>query len=780
MAEIKNKDWEAEQRRVDEVLQVIDDRMEALKEKSGTIKDNIVELRKTFWDDVTVNLDDPDDVIETHTSIRQQAELLAERERSHGLFSKQWRNLSLLKRSPYFGRIDFKEEGEERAEPIYIGLFSLIDEETGEFLIYDWRAPISSMYYDYALGPAEYETMDGPIRGQIELKRQYIIRNGVIKGMFDTGVTIGDEILQQVLSKEADPQMKSIVASIQREQNTIIRHDKKKYLIVRGSAGSGKTSAALQRIAYFLYRYRGKLTSKNILLLSPNPLFSSYISNVLPELGEENMQQSTFFQYLQSRIGKEWDLEDPFSQMEFMLQKDFHGDDALRREGIRFKSSLHYKELLDRYIEKLGTEGMQFRSIVFRSEPFVHRDEIRQFFYSLNPLLPIPNRIQLVKEWLLNRIEEKGAEERKKEWVEEERDLMSREEYVKAYRTLQREQRFTENTFNDFEREEQLLATWIVNKRLKPLKRKVEELAFINLPAIYKGIFSFQLEEGIQIPRRWTEIGRVTAKQMNARRLPYEDATPFLYLKDMLEGRPSFSSIKHVFIDEAQDYSPFQMAYLKFIFPYSKMTILGDGNQSIFSYSTDRKHFLQDPSQLFPDAETEEIALLKSYRSTKQITDFALNILKDKPPVQPFNRQGPLPTLHQVENRKELHRRLQERVAERLAEGHETVAIICKTVKETLETYNELKDVMDVNIIKKDSRAYEKGVNIIPVYLAKGIEFDAVLIYNCSKDHYFKEEERTLFYAACTRAMHSLDLFTIGEVSPFFENIPPNLYVRKQ
>src|SRR5690606_31084242 len=365
---------------VNKVIDSIEKQMEKLKSKTGNLKKDIVSLRKSFWDDVTVNIDDPDDVIETHASIKQQAELLGERERSHGQFHKQYKNLQRLKSSPYFGRIDFVEEGEKKAEQIYIGLFSLMDEDGENFLIYDWRAPIARMYYDYAPGPAQYEPMDSIIKGEIELKRQYIIRNGRIKGMFDTTITIGDEILQAVLSGQADNHMKNIVATIQKEQNAIIRNNKKKYIVVQGAAGSGKTSAAMQRVAYLLYRYRETLKAENILLFSPNQMFNSYVSTVLPELGEDNMEQSTFYQYLQQRLNI--DIENPYTQIEYVLGAKQDQAYDIRKKSIQFKASLAYKKIIDHYVKDLLTTGMLFKNIRFRGELLISKKEIYDYFYS--------------------------------------------------------------------------------------------------------------------------------------------------------------------------------------------------------------------------------------------------------------------------------------------------------------------------------------------------------------------------------------------------------------
>ncbi|WP_010098659.1 RNA polymerase recycling motor HelD [Ornithinibacillus scapharcae] len=301
-----------EQKRVDYVVQEINKKEEKLHEKSGSLKESIVDLRKNFWDEVTVNLDEPDDVIETQASLKQQAELLAERERFHGGIGKELKMLQRLKDSPYFGRIDFKEDLEDETDEIYIGIASLMDQEEENFLIYDWRAPISSLYYDFSPGEAYYSTMDNKITGEIMRKRQFLIRQGKIKGMFDTGVTIGDRLLQAALGNNASTTMKSIVTTIQKEQNKIIRNEHSNLLIVQGVAGSGKTSAVLQRIAYLLYRFRGTLNSNNLLLFSPNPLFSSYIANVLPELGESNISQTTFLDFLREGIEKNIKVEYSF------------------------------------------------------------------------------------------------------------------------------------------------------------------------------------------------------------------------------------------------------------------------------------------------------------------------------------------------------------------------------------------------------------------------------------------------------------------------------------
>lgn len=326
-------------------------------------------------------------------------------------------------------------------------------EDNGTFLIYDWRAPISSLYYDGAPGPAAYDTPGGLVSGTMELKRQFVIDDGVIEVMFDTGVTIGDELLQQVLSHSADDRMKSIVATIQKEQNAVIRNDKSRMLVVQGAAGSGKTSAALQRVAYLLYKYREVLQADQMLLFSPNPLFNSYVSTVLPELGEENMQQTTFQMYLEHRLGYEFQLEDVFSQTESLLNTPDGPEASVRREGIGYKSSVAFLDAIRRYVNLLEHESMQFKPLMFQGRAIVGKDEMEQQFYSYDPNIKLANRIDLMTGWLLKKIAAFSMEERSAQWVEDQIELLDSSEYQRAYQMMRRKGGGHNESFDDFDTE---------------------------------------------------------------------------------------------------------------------------------------------------------------------------------------------------------------------------------------------------------------------------------------------------------------------------------------
>lgn len=769
-----------EQQRVDRVIALIDQRLAALGHDSSEVKADVVEIRRNFWDDVTVNFDDAHEAAETYASIKQQAEVLSERERSHRHIQNQIKTLTRLQQSPYFGRIDFREEDETTALPIYLGIASLLDEKQDDFLVYDWRAPVSSLYYDYPPGPARYETPSGTITGTMELKRQYVIRDGRIHSMFDTGVTIGDELLQEVLGKQADTQMKSIVATIQKEQNRIIRNERSRLLVVQGAAGSGKTSAALQRVAYLLYRYRGMLRAEHIMLFSPNPMFNSYVSTVLPELGEENMQQTTFQEYLEYRLGKTFRLEDSFAQMEYTLTAmDEAGYDA-RMAGIRYKASMDFMKLIEAYAAYLGRDGIIFKPITFRGEVLISAEEIQERFYALSPALSIPNRMQLLVDSLLEEVRQQARLEKKKPWVEDEVELLDKETYLRAYKKLRQSNRYTEESFDDFDRERALLADMVVKQHFKPVRARIKKLRFIDMPAVYRQLFrepeaALRFAPAQKQPEMWREICAQTVDRMKRKELAYEDAVPYLYLKELLEGFQTNTSIRHVFIDEAQDYSPFQFAFIKRLFPRSKMTVLGDLNQGIYPH-TDKDTGFAPLLSLYEGEETESVILRRSYRSTREIAEFTRRLIAGGEAIEPFNRHGDVPTVTRVASEADRVKHIVQLIGVLEGRGHKTMGVICKTARESEAAYQALQQEVPLRLIKKETSSYEPGVLVIPSYLAKGVEFDAVIIYDGSATQYGRESERKLFYAACTRAMHELHIFFHGEVSPFIAALPSGVY----
>ncbi|MDQ0113302.1 RNA polymerase recycling motor HelD [Paenibacillus harenae] len=806
---VNEKDWQQEQERLDLVTKKLRSEIAELEPAVAGLRDQVADIRKRFWEEVTINTSTHEDFEETFYSIKQQEALLSERERSHRQRMQRWKNMKRLLPSPYFGRVDFQEDGLSFSEQIYIGVSSFVGEDDISFLVYDWRTPIASMYYDSLPGKSAYETPGGRVSGTMLLKRQYQIRNGQLQNVFDTSVTIGDELLQQVLGKGADAQMKSIVATIQKEQNAIIRNVKSRMLIVQGAAGSGKTSAALQRVAYLLYKYRNTLKADQIVLFSPNPMFNSYVSTVLPELGEENMQQTTFQEYLEHWLGSTLSVENPFGQIEYVLTSTgAQGYDA-RLSGIRYKTSEAFLSAIQNYAQWLGKEGMLFRGIRFRERELITAEQMESQFYSYDNSIRLANRVSLLREWLLRELTTLARKEQEAHWVQDEIDYLDNEQYAEAYSTLRKkyqpeeavlhfneqyrelleEMQGEEDDDSDFrmqDEEEELLRRMIVKESFKPLIRDVKRLKFIDVNGLYDQLFGEEVDyremtNGIEVPGHWPEICVQTKEKLSRHELFYEDATPFLYLKELVEGVRTNMEVRHLFIDEGQDYSPFQFLFLKRLFPRASMTVLGDFGQAIFPQATNLHEAKSPLIQLYGEGETSLFRLVRSYRSTSEIVKFTKALLPGEE-IVPFERSGRKPYLSKAGNGVMRAARIGEDLAALQAEGFDSIAVITKTAAESREALEALRiqGCGALRLITEETLTFEKGVMVIPSYLAKGVEFDAVLIYDASSRAYSRESERKLFYTACTRAMHRLQLYTTGNWTPYIESMDPSLYEVEQ
>ncbi|MFF2886522.1 RNA polymerase recycling motor HelD [Paenibacillus sp. NPDC057967] len=797
------KVWQQEQERLKRVRNNLQARITELEPEVAGLSDQATDIRKRFWEEVTINTSTYEDFEESFYSINQQSAILAERERGHKLLMQQWKNMNRLLPSPYFGRIDFQEDSLGLSEQIYIGVSSFVDEDGLSFLIYDWRTPIASMYYDCSPGPASYVTPSGEIEGTMELKRQYQIQNGQIRNMFDASETIGDELLQQVLGKGANSQMKSIVATIQKEQNAIIRNDTSRMLIVQGAAGSGKTSAALQRVAYLLYKHRQTIKADGIVLFSPNTMFASYISTVLPELGEENMQQTTFQEYLDYWLGSSLQPEDPFDQMEYVLTAQGEPSYEARLQGMKYKSSEAFLQDLQSYGNWLGQKGMRFNGIRFRNRNLITAEQMRTKFYEYERTLPLFNRIALLQEWLLNELASLERKEREAPWVEEELNYLDADQYAEAFQTLHKEkelfdltEHFTsvrekltnkrredEADFDFASKEEELLRRMVAKESFKPLRKAVRKFSFVDVKGIYSQLFKGEVAyrertNTAELPDLWPDICKQTRERLDQQALFYEDATPYLYLKELIEGVRTNTEIRHVFVDEGQDYSPFQYEYLKKLFPRARMTVLGDFGQAIYMQATSLDSPDSPLVRLFGKDETSLVRLLRSYRSTREIVEFTKSMLPGGEEIEPFDRRGRKPLLFQLDGRGKRDEQMAADIASLKAEGYDSIAIITKTAAESREVYESLRihGVEALQLITKETPDFEKGVMVIPVYLAKGVEFDAVLVCDASLEAYGRDNERKLLYTACTRAMHRLHLYTTGDWSPFVQTLPADLY----
>ncbi|KAI4309279.1 RNA polymerase recycling motor HelD [Lactobacillus intestinalis] len=755
-----------EQQHLDHVLDLINDKEKELKSSIKSAEGEARDINSHFFDDVKLDYDGYSTSMETALSIHQQQQLLSEREHAWQHSAKQLDTIERLKKKPYFARVDFKESNEKKPETIYIGLGSFADRDD-HFLIYDWRAPISSIYYDGKLGEVSYNSPEGEITVDMTKKRQFMIKDGKIESMFDTNESIGDQMLLEVLSEKSSTQMKSIVTTIQQEQNKIIRNTSADLLFVQGAAGSGKTSAILQRIAYLLYRYRGNLTSSDVIMFSPNQLFNDYIKNVLPEMGEQNMVQMTYWQFVSRRLpGME--VESLFKQFE-----DQNSDTNISA----FKDSVNFFNLVTRYAKHLNKRGMIFKNVYFRDKkkPYFDKEKIKDIYYSFNENYKLANRIDATREELIKMLNRKIAPEVKKNWVMQAIEGLSRDELNELYDRPDQE-------FSSEKEEEKFLGRKIVVKALKPVSNKINHNQFINMRAQYLSFLRAvpkmtDLSKWNISEEDWQKHIEEVKENFKKHHIYMNDVSAYLYLYDLITGRRTDYEMRYAFIDEIQDYTPFQLAYLKYNFPRAKFTMLGDLNQAIFTKDESRS-LLKQISGLFDPKKTDVVQLTKSYRSTKEITDFTKQILRQGEKIEAFNRRGPKPALWGRSTEQEAIEAL-VKILDKNNENQRTTAVITKDLASAKQVAEQLKQKGEkATLIATANQRLVPGTLVVPSYLAKGLEFDAVVMWDASKENYHKVDETQLVYTITSRAMYELDIIYIGEKSPLLD-VDSDTYVEK-
>lgn len=754
--------YDSEQKRLDTVLEKIQDAKAKNKMQQASAVEKKADV-ESGWKDVRFKSSTYSSLFETAMSVRQQQQMLQERELAMNSAEHQAVVLDRLTERPYFARIDVQEKGTEKVDQIYIGLASFSD-GPDNFLIYDWRAPISSIYYDGGLGKVTYETPDGKQDAEVSLKRQFQIEDGKIVTIFDTDEAVGDQMLLNAVSGESTTKMKSIVTTIQKEQNKIIRNTAADLLFVQGAAGSGKTSAVLQRVAYLLYRYRGHLTSGQVVLFSPNQLFNDYIDQVLPELGEQNMVQMTFYQYASRRL--------PKLQLETLQERFESQPTGAAKKVIDLKGTSVYFKAMQKYAQSLNHANIKLRSVKFRGHEIISKDKIADIYYSFNDNYQLGNRLHATKEQLMKILQGKSGNEVHADWVENEVQNLSKEQYDTMLRDNPRE-------FDSDEAEYKFIAKQLVMRAFTPVIRGVNRNHFININEQFVHFLKTvpQLinlaDYGIS-DAEWQAGVKHTVEQMRQGILPMSDMTPYMMLFDLIKGSRGERDIRFVFIDEIQDYTPFQLAFLKFSFPKARFTMLGDLNQAIFT--KENAVSLQDElSQLFDPEKSEYIELTQTYRSTQQITDFSKDILIQGAQIDAFERKGALPTISVVPTTEAMVAGIVEQLASNQA-AEETTAIITKTLAEAEIAYAALRDQADVTIIRTENQRLVPGTIIVPAYLAKGLEFDAVIMWDAAAKVYHGDDERQLVYTIASRAMHQLTIFAVQELTPLLANVADNLY----
>ena len=759
-AKNENSEEALEQKHLDNIMKQIKEREKSLKKSIKSAEGEARNLNSHFFDDVKLDYDGYSTSMETALSIHQQQQLLSEREHAWQHSAKQLDTVERLEKRPYFARVDFKEQGEKKPETIYIGLGSFAD-KNDHFLIYDWRAPISSIYYDGKLGEVSYNSPEGKITVDMTKKRQFMIEDGKIVNMFDTNESIGDQMLLEVLSEKSSTQMKSIVTTIQQEQNKIIRNTSADLLFVQGAAGSGKTSAILQRIAFLLYRYRGNLTSSDVIMFSPNQLFNDYIKNVLPEMGEQNMVQMTYWQFVARRLPG-MNVENLFKQFE-----DQNADTNISK----FKDSVNFFNLVTRYAKHLNKRGVVFKNIYFRDKkkPYFDKEKIKEIYYSYNENYNLANRIDATREELIKILNRKIAPEARKAWVARTIEGMSQSELNELYDRPDQE-------FESEAKEEAFLGRKIVLKALKGVHKRILHNHFINMRAQYLS-FLRAVPKMVDLAKwnideeDWMHHIDEVKENFKKHDIAITDVSAYLYLYDLITGRRTDYEMRYAFIDEIQDYTPFQLAYLKYNFPRAKFTMLGDLNQAIFTKDESRS-LLKQISGLFDPEKIDVVQLTKSYRSTKQLTNFTKQILRQGEKIEAFNRQGPKPVIWGRDSDEQAIDVLVDVLRDN-EKRKMTTAIITKDLAGAKFVHEKLSEKGEKStLIATANQRLVDGTLVIPSYLAKGLEFDAVVMWGANKKNYHQLDETQLVYTITSRAMYKLDVIYTGEKSPLLDVDP--------
>ena len=711
-------------------------------------------------------------------------------------------NIKSIKDKPYFARMDFKEDGKS-VEKLYIGKISLLDNKTAYPIIVDWRAPISNLYYEGRVGKAEYECLGEKIKGEIFLKRQYIIENQELKKYVNINVTGNDELLQNALEEKADDRLKNIVATIQDEQNKIIRADINQPLIVQGVAGSGKTTIALHRIAYLIYNYEKEFKPEEFMIIAPTKFFLNYISNILPDLGVNDVKQTTFEDFAYDVIGKKLKISDNNEKLVIIVNKDFNEinnvETDIMIQEAKLKSSIEFKKMVDDYLkivedlyipkqdleiniiydnndinlynnlhktesknDKVNCSDLKHDNINYDDissnnvkTTIMKYEEINNLFKNTYKMYNFNTRI--------NEIEKNLAAELKKKTPE----II---ENLKKERTQKIANLTGKNRIELYDKYDKIIKI-LEKEHKKIIKNYISKIPKKDCIQYYKEFIQSYLKNENEVLKY---LKANTLNNLNKNEVSFEDLAPIMYIQIQLFGVKEKCKIKHVVIDEAQDYGEFQFDVLKTLINSNSMTILGDIAQGVHYYRgiENWKKFIDTE---FKDVKTVYTTLQKTYRTTKEIMDVANNVISKLPEYEKeyivlgepvIDRKNSINT-KKVENQDELIQNINDRINTYIKQGYKSIAIIGKDMAECENLEKKLRAIRkDIKLIRGKDSEYNSGISIVPSYLAKGLEFDCVLLSDVSKEKYGNNSlDIKLLYVSITRAMSKLDVFYEGECS---------------
>ena len=700
MTDKKDIEFLVEEKKLEEVSNILNEEMLSYINKRKFVTQYILDYRKNAVEEYK---DDEDKLIEYFDHERYV------KEQAFTTIDKKLKELTILKESPYFGRVTFNDLEFDQKDTLYVGRFGVTPEGSYEPVIVDWRAPVASLFYHGSLGEASYTSPDGPIKCDIEGRRQIIVKKGELKGVFDSAIDVKDDILQMVLSNNSSDKLKDVIMTIQQEQDEIIRKERTSNIVVNGVAGSGKTTIALHRVAYLLYNYRKELEDK-VLILGPNGIFMEYISQVLPSLGEVGVKQETFASFAL----KEMDSELYIMSFDKYLEKILSEDKEFI-EDAKYKNSYEIIKDLDNLVKEMDKDYFHVEDVKYFGDLVISKEEIEEMFNKHYEYMPLFRRSEKIKRIILSKIKDKRDQ---KVWE-------LNEELRKEKEKLTPEELLIEENNLEFRR-----------------KLRIREIVKEVMDSRAKLDSWISREDVLDIYDRFNG---------NKKEYTINDLAPILYLAIKLEGKKATKDYRHVVIDEAQDYSPLQFKVVRELTGTKYFTVVGDVNQRLIKYSDLAP--MMELEKIFDDVNPEIYNLNKSYRSTYEIMEYANKYL-DEDRIIPIVRHGKPVEEIEFHNNEELSESIIESLKEFSNEGLESIAIITRDKEELEKVYNLISN--KVHLVKFDNEdvLYKGGNVIIPSYFAKGLEFDGVIIVDNGS---LKDENEDLIkYIMSTRALHRL------------------------
>lgn len=699
--------WQREQAHLTNTSAQIKQAIQLLEQSLQKQKNDIVEER-TF-----VSSEFNDVSGESAISFSQMLQTMALREREYMSASEQLQKAKALYKTPYFGRITIINE-DGAPEQLYIGLSTFREPTTQDVAIFDWRAPIASLFYENTTGDAAYTIPNGEnVTVEITGRRQYKVRYDQLLQVLDADIYIGDDVLQQLLADTAKTKMKSIVATIQSDQNAVIRSSNKENLLVLGPPGSGKTSVAMQRIAYLLYEYRQTMNARNILLISPSDLFNDYISDVLPELGEDHVQHTTFYRLLQEAGLQRYKAETHYANIERLQRADRD-----MYKAYVYKTSTAFSKLLQRYVQSLTKANMPFYQLKLDGDVFASSKELSHLFYTKFYGLDMDFRLKKIRTFLQKRLA-----------VKKQADF---DVTVAQLRAM--------NHYVGTDEEITMQAQQQIAQKYGQLAHAIEQLHFVNTAKIY--VQALAKAGGT----KHEVIAAMTQKALQKRQLHYEDIAPLLFIELRIKKLQQYPTIKHIVIDEIQDYTPLQLAAIELLYPKARFTLLGDRHQLV--------HPLQ--KEVLDPTFTEHykvVELTKSYRSTNEITTYMRAILPHTA-TESLGVQGEKPTVLYTTDA-HYDETIVQLVTKAFVEG-ESFALLCKNKAACEAFYARFSALLpQLQLITAEQKTYMKGLLVMPAYMAKGFEFSTVVLADADATIYTDKDE-LLLYTIVSRATRKL------------------------